>query len=74
MSILSLDDFELTARIQLYPFMILTIAKLKPVLPDVVSIMVSPGLNIPFLSASSIMYNAILSFEECPGLKASTFA
>ncbi|MNG40746.1 hypothetical protein D3C84_1294930 [compost metagenome] len=49
-------------------------AKLKPVLPDVVSIMVSPGDNIPFFSASSIMYKAILSFEECPGLKASTFA
>jgi hypothetical protein len=52
----------------------LTIARLKPVLPDVVSIMVSPGDRIPFFSASSIIYNAILSFEECPGLKASTFA
>jgi hypothetical protein len=62
MSILSLEDLELTAKIQLYPFMMLTIAKLKPVLPDVVSIIVSPGDKIPFFSASSI-YNAILSFE-----------
>jgi hypothetical protein len=44
--------------------MMLTIAKLKPVLPDVVSIIVSPGDKIPSLSASSIIYNAILSFEE----------
>ena len=70
MSILSFDDLELTASMQLYPFIILTIAKLKPVFPDVVSIIVSPGDNIPFFSASSIMYKAILSFEECPGLKA----
>jgi hypothetical protein len=41
-------DLELTAKIQLYPFMMLTIAKLKPVLPDVVSIIVSPGIK--FLS------------------------
>jgi hypothetical protein len=45
--------------------LILTIAKLKPVLPEVVSIMVSPEIKFP----ASIMYNAILSFEECPGLK-----
>ena len=64
MSILSLEDLELTAKIQLYPFMMLTIAKLKPVLPDVVSIIVSPGDKIPLFSASSIIYNAILSFEE----------
>jgi hypothetical protein len=44
--------------------MMLTIAKLKPVLPDVVSIIVSPGDKISFFSASSIIYNAILSFEE----------
>ena len=74
MSILSFDDFELTAKMQLYPLMILTMAKLNPVFPDVVSIMVSPGVKIPRFSASSIMYNAILSLEECPGLKASTLA
>ena len=74
MSILSFEDFELTAKIQLYPLMILTIAKLKPVFPDVVSMIVSPGERIPCLSASSIIYNAILSLVECPGLKASTLA
>jgi hypothetical protein len=54
--------------------MILTIAKLKPVLPDVVSMIVSPGVKIPFFSASSIIYRAIRSFDECPGLNASTLA
>jgi hypothetical protein len=49
-------------------------AKLKPVFPEVVSTIVSPGDNTPLFSASSIMYSAILSLEECPGLKASTFA
>jgi hypothetical protein len=64
MSILSLEDLELTAKNTIISFMMLTIAKLKPVLPDVVSIIVSPGDKIPSLSASSIIYNAILSFEE----------
>jgi len=53
MSILSGEDFELTAKIQSYPLIMLIIAILKPVLPDVVSIIVSPGFKIPFLSASS---------------------
>jgi len=44
--------------------MMLTIAILKPVFPEVVSIMVSPGVKIPCLSASSIIYSAILSFVE----------
>jgi hypothetical protein len=52
----------------------LTIAKLNPVFPDVVSIMVSPGERMPCFSASSIICKAILSFDECPGLNASTFA
>ena len=73
-AILSFEDLELTARIHLYPFITLTIAKLKPVLPLVVSIIVSPGLRMPFLSASSIIKSAILSLEEWPGLKDSTFA
>ena len=50
-----------------------TIAKLKPVLPDVVSIIVLPGERIPFFSASKIIFNAILSLLEWPGLKASSF-
>jgi len=52
MSILSKEDLELTAKIQLYPLIILTIAKLKPVFPEVVSIIVSPGDRIPCFSAS----------------------
>ncbi len=64
MSILSLDDFELTAKIQSYPLIILTIAKLNPVLPEVVSIIVSPGFKIPLRSASLIIYKAILSLVE----------
>ena len=56
------------------PFMMLTMAMLNPVLPEVVSTIVSPGFKIPFFSASSIMYSAILSLVECPGLKASTLA
>jgi hypothetical protein len=62
MSILSLEDLELTAKMQLYPFICFTITKLKPVLPDVVSIISITWNKIP-LSASSIIYNAILSFE-----------
>jgi hypothetical protein len=42
----------------------LTIARLKPVFPEVVSMMVSPGESMPLFSASSIMNNAILSFVE----------
>ena len=68
---LSLEDFEETARIHWYPFINETIAKLKPVFPDVVSMIVSPGFRIPFFSALSIMCNAILSFEEWPGLNLS---
>jgi len=64
MLILSFEDFELTARTQLYPLFIDTIAKLKPVFPDVVSIIVAPGFKIPLRSASSIIYLAILSLFE----------
>ena len=45
-----------------------------PVFPDVPSIMVPPGLINPDFSASSIIFTAILSFMELPGLKVSTLA
>ncbi len=45
-----------------------------PVLPEVPSIMVPPGFNLPSFSASSIILRAILSFTEFPGLNVSTFA
>ena len=45
-----------------------------PVLPEVPSTIVPPGSNLPSLSASSTICNAVLSFTELPGLKNSTFA
>jgi hypothetical protein len=36
--------------------------------------MVPPGFKRPSASASSIIFTAILSFTELPGLKVSTFA
>ena len=73
-SILSGDDLSLTAKIHLYPLMMLIIAKLNPVFPEVVSTIVAPGFKIPFSSAQLIICKAILSLDECPGLKASIFA
>ena len=74
MSILSVEDFEETAKIHWYPLIKETIARLNPVFPEVVSIIVSPCFKIPFLSADSTICKAILSFEECPGLADSSFA
>ena len=45
-----------------------------PVLPEVPSMMVPPGLSRPSASASSTIFTAILSFVEFPGLKVSTLA
>ena len=45
-----------------------------PVLPEVGSIIVAPGFNLPFLSASSIMASATRSFTEPAGLKYSSLA
>ena len=45
-----------------------------PVLPEVGSMMVSPGLSWPFFSASSTILRAILSLTEPPALKNSHFA
>ena len=49
-------------------------AKPIPVFPDVPSTIVPPGFNLPSFSASSIIFNAILSLTEFPGLKYSTLA
>ena len=70
------DDLNLeeTAKIHLYPLINDTMARLNPVFPDVVSIMVSPGLRIPFFSALSTICKAILSLEEWPGLEDSSLA
>jgi hypothetical protein len=45
-----------------------------PVLPDVPSMMVPPGLSNPFRSASSIIRIAMRSLMELPGLNVSSFA
>ena len=45
-----------------------------PVLPDVGSMMVAPGFNKPFCSASSIIFRAALSFVDPAGFKYSSFA
>jgi hypothetical protein len=50
------------------------IASPIPVLPDVPSMMVPPGLSWPLRSASSIIRTAIRSLMELPGLKVSIFA
>jgi len=45
-----------------------------PVLPDVPSMIVPPGLSCPDRSASSTILMAIRSLIEFPGLKVSTLA
>ncbi len=45
-----------------------------PVLPDVPSMIVPPGLSRPAFSASSIIRTAIRSLIEFPGLNVSIFA
>ena len=58
----------------LYPFTIAANASPIPVFPEVPSIIVPPGFNLPSASASSTILSAIRSFVEFPGLKVSTFA
>src|SRR5580765_6109336 len=45
-----------------------------PVLPEVPSMIVPPGLRRPFFSASSIIFTAMRSLIELPGLKVSILA
>ena len=58
----------------LYPLAAATEASPIPVFPDVGSIIVAPGFNAPYFSASSIIFFAILSFTLPAGLKYSSFA
>ena len=51
-----------------------TIASPTPVLPEVGSTIVPPGLSSPEASAASIIRTAIRSFTEPPGLRYSTLA
>ena len=54
--------------------MMATNANPIPVFPEVPSMIVPPGFNLPSASASSIIFTAILSFTEFPGLNVSTLA
>ena len=63
-----------SVSIALYPLATATNAKPIPVLPEVGSIIVAPGLSIPFFSASSIIDNATLSFADPAGLRYSSLA
>ncbi len=45
-----------------------------PVFPDVPSMIIPPGFNLPSFSATSTIFKAIRSLIELPGLKYSTFA
>jgi hypothetical protein len=51
-----------------------TIASPIPVLPEVPSMIVPPGLSRPARSASSIMRTAMRSLIELPGLTVSILA
>ena len=44
-----------------------------PVLPDVPSTIVPPGLSFPDRSASAIIFTAMRSLIELPGLNVSSF-
>jgi len=61
-------------KIHLYHLTIAAIASHIPVLPDVHSMIVAHGFNIPDCSASSIIFRAILSLIEFQGLNVSIFA
>ena len=70
----SFDCLSVETQINLYPFTIDAKAKPIPVFPDVPSTIVPPVFNLPSFSASSIIFKAIRSLTEFPGLKLSTLA
>ena len=74
MSIFSLDCLSLIVQMSLYPLTAQAKARPIPVLPEVHSMTVPPGLSWPLRSAASIMLRAIRSLTLCPGLKYSTLA
>src|SRR5882672_1179408 len=67
-STFSLDCLSVVVKTHLYPRTAATSASPMPVLPEVPSIIVPPGLSRPFFSASSIMVMPMRSFTEPPGL------
>ena len=73
-STFSFDCLSVVVKMHLYPLITAAIASPMPVLPDVPSMIVPPGLSAPERSASSIIRTAIRSLIELPGLNVSTFA
>src|SRR5262245_55032236 len=73
-SIFSFDCLSVVVKMHLYPFTTATMASPMPVLPEVPSMIVPPGLSTPARSASSIMRTAMRSLIELPGLNVSSFA
>src|SRR4029450_10662985 len=71
-STFSFDCLSVVVKMHLYPFTTAAMARPMPVLPDVPSMIVPPGLSAPLRSASSIIFTAIRSLIELPGLKVSS--
>jgi len=67
----SADIFSGIVMIILYLLAAAAIARPIPVLPDVGSMRMSPGLHLPYFSASSTILLPILSLTEPPGLRYS---
>src|SRR5215831_20063287 len=57
-----------------YPLTAASMASATPVLPEVGSTIVPPGLSRPLLSASAIIERPIRSFSDPPGLNHSSLA
>ncbi len=73
-SAFSFDCLSVVVKMHRYPFTTAAMASPIPVLPDVPSMIVPPGLSAPLLSASSIIRTAMRSLIELPGLVVSIFA
>src|SRR6266516_899408 len=61
-------------KMQWYPLIAAAIARPTPVLPEVGSTIVPPGLSFPSRSARSIIGSPIRSLTEPPGFRYSSFA
>jgi hypothetical protein len=71
-AIFSLGILSAQVQISRYPRRLAAIASPTPVLPEVGSTIVPPGLSWPAFSAASIMAMPMRSFTLPPGLKYST--
>jgi hypothetical protein len=74
MSIFSLLILSGIVNTQRYPFTAAVMARPKPVLPEVLSTRVAPGLMSPASSARRTILTAMRSFTEPPGLRFSILA